>query len=165
MEADNEGLSEEDLGGPVQQGVSCCLSVDIPAPTLNPQPKPGLWEGWVNRPAEALTALGVLGAGSVHMMGLPWHRPDTATPRWPLGPMGPSTSPMHLPRGWALSKPGWEGSATLSPAIPRPLSSGWRGDSSGIPKACWVKKPLGKGSPVVRMFMWLPATWEERTCW
>lgn len=66
---------------------------------------------------------------------------------------------MHLPRGWALSKPEWEGSATLSPGIPRPLSS------SGIPKACWVKKPLGKGGPMVRMFMWPPATWEDKTCW
>lgn len=110
-------------------------------------------------------ALWVLEAGSVHMMGLPWHRPDTATPRQPLRPMGPSTSPMHLPRGRALGKPGWEGRAPLSPAIPRPLSSGWRGDSSGIPKPYWVKKPLGKGGPVVRMFVRPPATWEERTCW
>lgn len=93
MEADNGRLSEGDLGGPIQQGVSCCLSMDIPAPTLSPQPEPGLWEGRVNRPAEALMALGVLGAGSVHMMGLPWHRLDIATPRWPLRPMGPSTNP------------------------------------------------------------------------
>lgn len=81
MEADNGRLSEGDLGGPIQQGVSCCLSMDIPAPTLSPQPEPGLWEGGVNRPAEALMALGVLGAGSVRMMGLPWHRLDIATPR------------------------------------------------------------------------------------